>query len=211
MAFTRKHLTATFQLGRGSFGNSGFDTITVSGLRIDATIEKTAGVAFPSLEMSVYGLTLNLMNKLTTIGKQLTDQKNNLVTLNASEDGGPSTVVFIGNIYQAYAQFDGAESSLVITAVSAGVAAIAPVAPTSFKGSVDVALVMSHIAQASGHNFENDGVSVKLSNPYFAGTAAQQMQLAAAAANINATIDLGTLAIWPKNGSRGGKPPSCLG
>jgi hypothetical protein len=208
VAFSKKHLSATFTLGKGSFGKSGFNTVQVDGLRISATIEKTAGVAMPSMQMTIFGLTLDLLNQLTTLGKQVMDQRdNNTVTLLASEDGGASTVVFTGSIYQSFAQFDGPNAILSVVSMSGGYQAIAPVVPTSYKGTTDVAIVMSNIASQSGLTFENNNVNVKLSNPYFAGTALQQMQAAAAAANIHATIDLGCLAIWPKDGSRGGSPP----
>jgi hypothetical protein len=75
-----------------------------------------------------------------------------------------------------------------------------------------------------GLTFENSGVSgVNLSSPYLPGTLRDQAQKAADAAGVNLYIDDGqspptgdqssgnttggTLAIWPKNGSRGGEIP----
>jgi hypothetical protein len=86
---------------------------------------------------------------------------------------------------------------------------------------------MSGLATQMGLVFENNGVQVQLSSPYFAGTALQQAQKCAKAANIEMYIDtgtaclgtspngtaepiktvLGTLAIWPKSGTRGGTIP----
>jgi hypothetical protein len=53
--------------------------------------------------------------------------------------------------------------------------------------------------------FENSGVTSKLSNAYLYGSPRQQMKTIAEHAGINATIINGTLAIWPKDGSRGGQ------
>jgi hypothetical protein len=58
-----------------------------------------------------------------------------------------------------------------------------------------------------GLAFENSGVTGKLSNPYFPGSARSQAQACARAAGISMIIDNGKLAIWPKNGSRNGAVP----
>jgi hypothetical protein len=84
---------------------------------------------------------------------------------------------------------------------------IKPVPPSSYPGAVDAAVVMSTLARKAGYAFENNGVSVMLSTPYLQGSLWDQMARCADAANINWTIDLGTLAIWPKGGSRAGSMP----
>ena len=63
---------------------------------------------------------------------------------------------------------------------------------------------MGSLAKLLGVNFENSGVSVKLSNPYLCGSLVTQVQSAANAANINAYFDSknGRLAIWPKKSMR---------
>ncbi|OYV45403.1 MAG: hypothetical protein B7X10_05785, partial [Burkholderiales bacterium 21-58-4] len=87
--------------------------------------------------------------------------------------------------------------------------AMKPATPTSFSGSVNVSTIMSNIAAQMGVPFENNGVSVILSNPYLPGTAHQQAAAAARTAHINWTIDseIGPLAIWNKGQSRGGVIP----
>ena len=68
---------------------------------------------------------------------------------------------------------------------------------------------MQTLATSAGLGFENNGVDVKLSNPYLHGALMQQMELVGKAADIGWFIDgtTSTLAIWPKNGSRGGSIP----
>lgn len=70
------------------------------------------------------------------------------------------------------------------------------------KGQADVATIMKSLADQMGFAFENNGVQVQLSNPYFPGTALAQAKACARAADISMTIDRGTLAIWPKFGFR---------
>jgi hypothetical protein len=70
---------------------------------------------------------------------------------------------------------------------------------------------MAGIAATQGWAFENNGVQVQLSSPYFAGTALDQAHACARAANIEMYLDgsapTETLAIWPKTGTRGGLIP----
>jgi hypothetical protein len=64
--------------------------------------------------------------------------------------------------------------------------------------------MLSNLAKLAGLNFENNGVNVKLSNPYFAGSARTQILQICEAANIGHIIDNNTLAIWPAGQPRGG-------
>ncbi|WP_230679038.1 hypothetical protein, partial [Streptococcus pneumoniae] len=85
-----------------------------------------------------------------------------------------------------------------IIALSAGLAAVKPIEPSSYEGDADVAGIMGDLAKKMGFVLENNGVSVTLNNPYFAGTALEQVKSCAHAANIYYTADRGKLAIWPK-------------
>jgi hypothetical protein len=206
--FQHRVLELSFGLGKGTFGNSGFNTVTVSGLRTLATITKLVGVTQPSLELVVFGLSLDLMNQLTIVGKQLMAMRNNTIRVSAGSTGGQMSVVYEGLIWQAFADMSAQpETAFVLTSTSNGLVSMKPALPTSYKGGVDVAVVMSALAAQMGYSFENNGVSVILRDPYFWGSAWQQVMSASQAANINATLDLGVLAIWPKDGSRKGTIP----
>ena len=65
---------------------------------------------------------------------------------------------------------------------------------------------MSAMAQKAGFQFENNGVNLRLQNPYFGGTAVQQIHALAEAAGIEHLMDKGTLSIWPTSGNRSGDP-----
>jgi hypothetical protein len=66
---------------------------------------------------------------------------------------------------------------------------------------------MQSLATQMGLSFENSGVDVKLSFPYFYGSARNQAFFVAYHAGINWIIDNRTLAIWPAGGARGGQVP----
>jgi len=83
-----------------------------------------------------------------------------------------------------------------------------PVPPTSYKGQIDVATVMSQLAANMGYTFENNGVSVQLSDVYLANTGLEQVKELARSAGIWWGLDDNkVLWITPAYGARGGLIP----
>lgn len=97
------------------------------------------------------------------------------------------------------------EVAFRIQAVPGGFDKVKPATPMSINGSGDVAQMMSQIAGQMNLTFESNGVSVKLANPYYAGTPFQQAANIARDAGIEWIIDRGTLAISPPGKPRQGE------
>lgn len=208
MSFVERRIRLTFLLGQGDFGNDGYNQSTYEGLRVSATVTKNGGVSMSQLSMRVYGMSLSAMNRLSTLGKPLTDGRNNKVRVEAGDDEVGYTTVFIGTISQAWAVMnDQANAALVVTAHSGLLDALRPTAPASYTGPTSVSNIMATLAQEMGYQFEDGGVQVTLANPYLSGTPRMQVEAVAQAAGINWTIDDETLAIWPAGGTRGGLIP----
>lgn len=209
MSLVQRRIDVTITLGTGEFGETLGDTITLTNHRVVANMAAVGGDAQGQLELRLYGLPLETINRLTTIGPVKTEIRGkNSISVSAGNDGEALTKLFEGSIDQAWADFAAApEVALNITAYSALVAAVKPVAASSYKGAADVGGIMADLAKLAGFTFENNGVSVKLNNPYFPGTALDQIKACAKAADISYTIDRGVLAIWPKDNARGGDVP----
>ena len=203
MSFARRRIELKFTLGTGSFGDG--NSVTLSGLRCSANITKAGGAALSSLDLTVYGMTLDQMNKLTVLNVlQYTEGAPNTVTVSAGDDQQLS-VCFQGNITEAWADANGAPDVKFHVAAYNGVLdATKPADVTSYKGEVDVATILSAIAGQMDppRTFENSGVSVQLRDPYLPGTLLDQAKAAATAANIYMLLDDDVLAIWPKDGTR---------
>ncbi len=202
MAFTQKHLQADFSLVTGNFQGGG-NNYSASGLRMRADIVKAGGISKGGANVVIYGLPLSIMNQLCTFGMVLTNTNKNTLTISAWEDGASPAVVFTGTITAA--SVDGQAQpnvGLHVEAFAGSYEDAKPVQPTSQPGSQDVATLMSTVAQKAGLKFENNGVNVKVQNPYLPGTAIQQMHHLAEMAGIERIVDCGTLAIWPSNGNR---------
>jgi hypothetical protein len=204
MAFAQKEIEITISLGQGQFGDTGANTVTLSGLRVKAEIQDFGGGAMPQTQMLIYGLPPSMMNQLTTVGPiNSAIRMQNTVQIAIGDLGSSPAAVYSGNIDQAWADYNQIpEAALNIAAVVGLGIGLKPVAATSYPGSADVGTIMQSMASAAGLTFVNHGVSVQLSNPYFPGSALAQIRECAQAADIYFTIDSGTLEIWPKNGSR---------
>lgn len=207
--FAEKTLELTVTLGEGEFGATSGATVTLSGLRMSADVANPGGESMGALQMRVWGMGQEMMNRLTTIGQvNRAIRTKNSVLLAAGDLGGGLNAVFQGTIFDAWADYNSAPDVAFNIIAYAGLdAAVTPVDALSFKGAADVAQIMSTIAGAMGLAFENNGVTVQLSNPYFSGTSLMQVKACARAANIRYVIDRGTLAIWPKDGGREGSLP----
>lgn len=211
MAFTKKKIDLTFKLGTGAFGESGYDTVKVSNLRVQANIANPGGVSMGSASVRVYGLTSSLMNQLVSVSRNIDGQitmRFNEMQIDAGDEVSGMSHVFAGQMAVSLIDMSNApDVALDITAHAGLLEAVKTISPRSYSGSADAAIIMASLAEENGYAFENNGVSVILSTPYFWGSPREQMKSCARAGNFNWTIETGTLAIWPKGGSRGGAVP----
>ena len=193
-----------------TFAESGTDTVTLSGSRTSVRIQNSGAPAGSTARVNVWGMTPSLMNQLATLGLVFNIVPRNTITIAAGDAGSKLATVFSGTITAGYGDYNAAPDVPFIFECNSGLAdAVAPASPSSFTGAADVATIMSGFARQMNLGFENNGVTIQLSNPYFSGNVMTQMRACAEHANINAEIINGNvLAIWPKGGSRtGGSMP----
>lgn len=202
--FTERHIDLQFQMGQGQFGADGSDIFEATGLRISANIYKTGGWSMSELNLRVWGLPLDVMNKLTILGQPIANPRRNSIVVSAGDVDSGVAAVFTGNIVEAWVETKEAPNvAFVVTAQSGLIDAFRPVPATSYKGSVDAALVASGIAgqMQPARTLVNNGVSVQLADPYLPGTALDQLRELARAANFDMALEADTLSIWPVGGS----------
>lgn len=212
MSFVSRLLSFTVELGQGSFGGSGFDTVEIpDGLWASARIDRVGSPAYNSADIQIAGLPISLMNQLSRVGLQAAAIRNNIITVRAGDAGsGALPTVFRGVIQEAWPDFSNPTEAIFCVNANTGLlAAMKPATPTSYTGSTDVATIMGTLARQMGYTLENNGVSVQLSNPYLAGSARDQALAVAEAAGIYVYFedDGGVMSICPKDASRGGFVP----
>lgn len=208
MSFVKRKIDVTIRLGKGSFGESGYDQVKLTGLRCSATIAKMGAPGLGNAQVRIYGVPLTLMNQVSALWLPQPQVRNNTMLIEAGDDEAGMATVFAGGIMSAWADIQSPDASLVLAGLAVYTETMRPIPPSSFPGPVDVVNVMSGLAALMDLKFENNGVSgIILQSPYFAGPPKLQAQECADQANINWAPDDGVLAIWPMGGSRGGAVP----
>lgn len=199
---SKKQLRFVVTLGTGKFGSSSNNAVTLQGFRASADIEKAGGMMMSTLRARIYGVRQQDMNSITTLQWKPRALIPNTVEVYAL-DGAAETLVFAGNIVNAWADYQGMpDVFLQIQAQAAFFNALKPVPPRSFKGQVDVASVMGQIARDLGYTFENNGVTTQLVDVYLANTGLEQAKDLAKAAGCDLYLDDKILAITLPNAPR---------
>ncbi len=169
-AFATRAIDVTLRLGKGSWGNSGFDTVKLSGMRVHAELGFIMNPGATTAILHIWGITRNQLNQFTQAGLQY-GVRNNIVLVEAGDVGGTMSAVFQGVVLESFPDFTAMpDVPLMISASTTADLQLKPVPPSSVKGAVDVATLMGAMAKTAGLTLENAGVDVKLSNPYFSGT-----------------------------------------
>lgn len=204
--FSKRIINLKFQLDGATFEEGG-DTVELKGLRCSANITHGGARLGSALDLRVWGMTMSQMNQLSVINKlAYRDLANNVVTVSAGDEDSGVSVAFVGNILEAWADASSPPGIMFhVSAVSGMYDGLKPVPPTSYRGTVDVALVMQGIAAQMNLSLENSGVSEVISDPYLPASLVDQLGRIAQAAHIEYFIDSAsqTLAVWPKGKARG--------
>lgn len=209
MTFTRRLITLKFRLGegRGDLGASGEDTVSVEGLRCSVNVVHD-GIQFARADVQVWGMSLDLMNKLTVTRKFFFNQQTyNTVEISAGDANGQS-VCFSGGILEAWADARQQPDVMFHVSAASGLVDLSQtIAPTSYTGGVDVATAVSGIATQIGYGFENSGVNATFSGLYKPGSPKSQIEAICRDVGCNWTVDdvAKVVAIWPENGARSGE------
>lgn len=209
--YSEKKLELTITLGTGTFGEQLGNTVTLSNLRMYVDLTDPTGDSMGTCQARVFGLTESMMNQLTVIGLIGQAKPKNTILIAAGDEVNGMSVIFEGIITVGWPDYSAAPDVVfnIIAFVQMSLA-LKPVGATSVQGTADVATLMKGFADLAGLSFVNNGVDVKLSNPYFPGTLWTQIKACARAANISQRISLGTLTIWPNGYSDQNDTPLLL-
>lgn len=175
-------------------------------LKVHARIEKAGGNYMGTAEIQIWGLSLQHIGELSTWGTAYHPTQNYLIAVEAGDVVNGYSLVFLGVVQQAWADFTGMpDVPMFFLAVGTTAPAnVGPASPTSFSGSTPVAPLIQKLALSAGLQFENSGVNAVLESGYHWGSPWKQMKEIADAARINIFQDDGAAAIWPQGSPRDG-------
>ena len=205
-SFTAKQLRATITLAtpNAMFPGTNSNTLVLTGLRMMAIITAVARSAVTA-DIKIFGMLQADMNALTVIWFNPPVVQNNTILLEANVGNG-WVQVFSGTLFEAQADYTAQPNVFFRFQANQSFATqITAVPPASYTGAASVATIVQALATQMGLAFENNGVTATLHNPYFPGTAFDQLQRVCWASDTDFYIvgapagssAQGTLAICP--------------
>ena len=205
MSLVHRYVQASFSV---SSGGGQASELSFDNLRMEAQIT-LAGSAEAHLRLQIYGMTLEHMNALSYVPFVTDSIGNNTILVRAGDPEHGMSTVFEGTIILAWPNMQNAPSvSFDVEAMYGVYNGARPADPPflSYNGQTDVAQVAKDIAgkYQPALTLENHGVNLKIDSPYFWGSPANMMDQLGKATRIGWIEDSGKLAIWPRDGSRGG-------
>lgn len=203
-SFKIKTLRVSLSMGEGLFDN-GSNTITIEGLPAMVDISKPGGEDKNKTNIVINGLSLPIMDRLTTLAFRPLQSFLNVITVEAGDRGEKLSTVFSGEITTAFADFNNAPSvSFKIEAMTGAYAAQIASPPISIKGTSAIADLMQKFASEAGYNFKNEGVTGSVQNTILNGSPIEKAQKLKTQTGIEMLIDDRTIIILPNNQSREG-------
>lgn len=209
--FAARDLQVQLALNGSTFDGTN-DVLTLRGLRAWATVQATCGGATPFMsqaQIRLDGLLGSDMAQLSTLGLTSGYYTKNAIQVAAvtTQPNGTSssTIVFAGSIFGAFVDYNSQPLVGVVLSCSSTFAAQLPgLAPSSYKGSVAAASMLSAICAAANPplQFVNNGVTAVLSNHAVGGSAMDQIVDICLATLTNYTIENQVLTIWPQGQTR---------
>ena len=175
MSFIGRALQFVFQKGDGTSFAGGGNTLTVPfGNQAQVWLEHAWLPGLGHLQAHVWGVGLDVMNELSTLGIRVTLQPRNFVTVNAmDEDGSNPSQVFQGAIWMCSPDMNAQPETVLMVDAYAGIdlATLPPIAQ-SYPGEADLIQMLTAICNASGWMLETNGVmGVQCANSYNWGDA----------------------------------------
>lgn len=203
-SFSKKSLRFKITLGgTGRFDDAGGNQIILEGYRASADISLAGGVQLGELRAKIYGVKMSDMNAVTTFNWRVGTVSPSTVIVYAV-DGIAESLVFAGNIINAFADFSGApDVCLYVQAGASFLDVLRAVPPRSYRAPLDVAAVAKEMCASMGLTLENNGVTTQLSDSYYGGTGMAQFKDLANDAGFDWALEGNVMAITPRGTPRG--------
>lgn len=203
--FVSRRISLTFQLGYGTFGETGTNKLTIAGLRCSVKINRWGDDQSANASLRVWGLTLNQLNQLTALQSAVQIQRNNIISISAGSYEQGTTMVFQGQIMAAWADFQSLPDAILYVEAQfpTGLSMVTPAPSLSFNGPWNPVGVLASLAINLGlSGIENNGVNVTLNGGHYVGSYVDQAREICHDADINYDFGLTVMSIRPKGSPR---------
>lgn len=199
-SFSKKKIDVIMQLaGNKTFNDMGDNTLTLTGLRVEANLAQVGSVGQGSkATIKIYGMTQSDMNKLSVIAMSnatntFVDQ--NHITVMAGIEGD-MTKVYEGAIFSAWADYSSLpEVPFIIQATALADVQNKPAKAHSWQKGKDLAEAIGELASEMNLSFTNINVDRKMENTTLEGNLVNQLETLTSTYGIYSQIEFNMLTI----------------
>lgn len=209
MNLSKKVIRTTITLVNDKFSD-GSNRIVAEGLRTLCMVQFGGGAIMPHAEVAIYGLNMEAMHKLTRIRWRDINSMQNIIRVEAGDEGGDLSLVYEGNITFAYIDMSNApDVAFRIRSITAVYNAYLPTPSSMIVGDYPVAHAIENIALGMGYEFENNGVpeSLTMTDTTLVDTELNKIRKLCRDYEIDLYIEHNLIAIAPQGAPRRLKVP----
>lgn len=200
-SFIKRRMRVQITLSKGQFKNGQGNTVIIEDLGMTAKIDKSGPPEFGKCSVEIYGLSLEVMEQLSTLSMHPLFIRRNFINVFAGDDQNGMTQVFAGTITSATVDMNSApEIKFKIEARIGFFGSLTAQGPSAISGTQPASTFIENQAKKAGFLFENQGVTTQLKNCVFTGSPVEQMKQAARQIGAELVID-DTKVILIPNGS----------
>lgn len=200
-SFIKRRMRVQITLSKGQFKNGQGNTVIIEDLGMTAKIDKAGPPEFGKCSVEIYGLSLEVMEQLSTLSMHPLFIRRNYLNVFAGDDQNGMTQVFAGTITSATVDMNSApEIKFKIEARIGFFGSLTAQGPSAISGTQPASTFIENQAKKAGFLFENQGVNTQLKNCVFTGSPVEQMKQAARQIGAELVID-DTKVILIPNGS----------
>lgn len=154
----KKKIRTTITLAADQF-EDGSNRIIAEDLRTSCTIQFGGGAIVPHAHVTIYGLSMDVMVKLTRIRWRDITSLQNTIKVEAGEEGSELMTVYEGNITFGTIDMSNApDVAFKIRSTSNAKQLYSPDPPITFEGEKSVVEAIGELASRMGYIFDNSGV-----------------------------------------------------
>ena len=169
---------------------------------INATINETLGQQMDnSADITIFGLSTNLISQISTIGQIVKAQFNynlNTIRLYAGYDDNVP-LVYTGQIIKAYADYNDVNRPLHLQCTTNMLMQLDNPSATNPEGQVSLDTMFANLAKLSGWGYTNNGVTGQISNPILTGSFVDQLKQLAGMTRTSLLVKNNVLSVAPLN------------
>ncbi len=196
--YSLKEIQVAIALDVGGANNS----YSFQGFCTTANIEKSGGVDFATADVQIYGLSLDVMGRLTTLAFRPLNRRWNAISIAAGEQGTELSTIFQGEITVAFADLNGASPVMKIQAQTSAYNVLSPTPQIAVTGAQSVDQLMTTLCKDCEKTFVNEGVDASLSNTVLTGDPVGKMRQIADQIGADLLIDDSKVVLLPRGGTR---------